>query len=101
VEAALADEGVDCVFIAVVPHIENLKTMGPGMNDPDALGPLLAGLGKKYDKPVVVSVNAGGHYQDFIRKIEESGLPVFGDIRSAIRALDAFVEYWDRRADHG
>ncbi len=101
VEAALADDGVDCVFVAVLPHIENLRTMGPHMRDPDAIGPLLAALGRKYDKPMVVSVNASGHYEEFIRMIEESGLPVFGDIRSAIRSLDAFVEHWDRRKHHG
>ncbi len=101
VEAALADDGVDCAFVAIVPHIENLHTLGPGLRDAAAIGPRLAALGKKYDKPVVVSVNASAHYAEFIQVIESSGLPVFGDIRSAIRALDAFVAYWDRRRRHG
>jgi 3-hydroxypropionyl-CoA synthetase (ADP-forming) len=38
-------------------------------------------------------VNAGRHYQDFVAALEEGGLPVYSDIRSAITSLDTFVSY--------
>jgi len=42
---------------------------------------------------MVVSVNAGRHYEDFVAVMEEGGLPVYEDIRAAITSLDAFVSY--------
>lgn len=92
-EALLADPGVDCLFVAVVPHIENLKTLPENLADPDAIAPLLCAVAKKYGKPVVVSVNAGHHYRDFVKYLEQHGLPVFPDIRSAIRSLETFVAF--------
>jgi hypothetical protein len=40
---------------------------------------------------MVVSVNAGRHYAEFVAVLEEGGLPVYTDIRSAITSLDRFV----------
>jgi hypothetical protein len=40
---------------------------------------------------MVVSVNAGRHYADFVSVLEEGGLAVYADIRSAISSLDTFV----------
>lgn len=93
VEAILQDDGVDCVFVAVVPHAASLKTIPETCFDPDSLANRLVGLSKKYSKPMVISVNAGRYYQDFVSILEENGLPVYGDIRSAIKSLDAFVSY--------
>lgn len=93
VEAVLRDDGVDCVFVAVVPHAATLKTTPETCRDPEGLAALLTALGRKYPKPMVVSVNAGRHYGDFVALLEEGGLPVYTDIRSAIQALDRFVEY--------
>ena len=47
---------------------------------------------------MVVSVNAGRHYADFVAALEEGGLPVYPDIRSAITSLDTFVSYCIGRA---
>lgn len=93
VEAVLKDEGVDCVFVAVVPHAVTLKTVPETCRDPDSLANLLLDLARRYPKPMVVSVNAGRHYADFVAVLEEGGLPVYEDIRSAITSLDAFVAY--------
>lgn len=93
VRAVLEDENVDCVFVAIVPHAVTLKTTPDTCYDPDSLANLLVGLSREYSKPMVVSVNAGRHYQDFVSIMEESGLPVYNDIRSAIKSLDAFVTY--------
>lgn len=90
VEAVLADPGVDCAFVAVVPHVENLKSTDDVCRDPDALAAQLVQAAARSDKPVVVSVNVGNHYQGLVRALEEGGLPVFPDIRSAMRALETF-----------
>jgi acyl-CoA synthetase (NDP forming) len=94
VEAVLKDPGVDCLFVAVVPHIENIKTLQNNYLDEDALAPLLVSAYQKHNKPIVVSLNAGQHYQYIVQYLEENGLPVYADIRSAVRSLDKFVEYW-------
>lgn len=97
IDAVLTDPGVDCMFVAIVPHIDNLKTLKDSFMDEDAIGPLLIKTVKRHHKPVVVSVNAGKHFLPFVQYLEENGLPVYGDIRSAVRTLDAFVEYWTGR----
>ncbi len=97
IEAVLRDENVDCMFVAVVPHIENLKTLESDYLDADAVIPLIVDVAKRYDKPIVVSVNSGNHYQHIVAHLESNGLPVYGNIHAAIRSLDAFVEYWMTR----
>ena len=92
-ETILADPGTDCAFIAVVPHVQSLKTTDDVCRDPDALAQRLSAAAAKFDKPVVVSVNSGNHYQGFVRALEEGGLPVFPDIRSAMRALETYCRY--------
>ncbi len=98
IEAVLLDPNVDCLFVGIVPHVESLKTVESNYLDADAIGPLLVRAFRKTQKPVVVSVNAGRHYQALVRYLEENGLPVFSDIRSAIRSLDAFAAYWSRKS---
>ena len=58
----MEDDGVDCVFVAVVPHAVSLKTVPETCRDPDALASLLVGISRRHAKPMVVSVNAGRHY---------------------------------------
>lgn len=93
VEALLQDDQVGSVFVAIVPHTVTLKTSPELCHDPDGLANLLVDLGRKYEKPMVVSVNAGQYYQEFISILESNGLPVYKDIRSAIKSLDQFVTY--------
>ena len=97
IEAVLSDENVDCMFVAVVPHIENLKTLESDYLDADAVFPLIVDVARRCDKPIVVSVNSGNHYQHAVAYLEENGLPVYGNIHAAIRSLDKFVEYWMTR----
>jgi len=99
VEAVILDPGVDCVFVAVVPHAVSLKTDPDTCYDPDGLASLLLGLAAKTDKPMVVSVNAGRYYANFVSLLEDGGLPVYADIRSAIASLDTFVAYHLRKTD--
>ena len=93
VEALLADNQVDCVFVAIVPHAVTLKTTPDTCSDRDSLAYRLSELSRKYKKPMVVSVNAGRYYQAFVSLLEEHGLPVYGDIRAAIKSLDTYVSY--------
>ena len=93
VEAILEDANVDCVFVAIVPHTPSLKTGPEVCHDPDGLAWQLVELYRKYPKPLVVSVNAGRYYQEFVSVMEENGIPVFTDIRSTINSLDQFVRY--------
>ncbi len=93
VEAVIEDEGVDCVFVSVVPHAVSLKTVPETCRDPDGLAHLLVETSRRHAKPMVVSVNAGRHYGDFVAALEEGGLPVYPDIRSAITSLDTFVSF--------
>jgi 3-hydroxypropionyl-CoA synthetase (ADP-forming) len=95
-EAVVADEGVDCVFVAVVPHAASLKTVPQTCRDPDALASRVVEIARRCPKPLVVSVNAGRHYAEFVAALEEGGLPVYADIRSAITSLDTFVGWWLR-----
>lgn len=97
IEAVLSDPGVDCLFVGIVPHVDSLKTVDENYLDEDAIGPLLVEAFRKTQKPIVVSVNAGRHYQALVHYLEENGLPVFSDIRSAIRSLDTFAAYWSRK----
>jgi len=89
----LADENVDCVFVSVIPHTGTLKTLPENCRDPGSLANRLIALEKSSPKPMVVSVNAGLYYQDFVNILEEKGLPVYTDIRSAIRSLDRFSAF--------
>ncbi|OHE65423.1 MAG: hypothetical protein A2001_21030 [Treponema sp. GWC1_61_84] len=93
VETVLADPGVDCAFVAIVPHVETLKTTDDVCRDSDALAAQLVRAASRHSKPVVVSVNSGNHYQGLVRAIEEGGLPVYPDIRSAMRALETFCAH--------
>ncbi|MGE0085474.1 MAG: acetate--CoA ligase family protein [Desulfococcaceae bacterium] len=93
IETVLEDENTDCVFVSVVPHTNTLKTDPQTCRDPDSLAVLLSALHRKYPKPIVVSVNAGRYYQEFVSLLEENGLPVYTDIRAAIKSLDRFAAW--------
>jgi len=100
IETVLLDENTDCVFVSVVPHTNTLKTDPQTCRDPDSLAMLLAELHHNYAKPIVVSVNAGRYYQEFVSLLEENGLPVYTDIRAAIKSLDRFAAWHlGRQAD--
>ncbi|OGB94239.1 MAG: hypothetical protein A2Z31_09680 [candidate division NC10 bacterium RBG_16_65_8] len=93
VDAVIRDPGVDCLFVAIVPHAVSLKTDPETCRNPDGLASLLLGMAAKHDKPMVVSVNAGRYYADFVSILEDGALPVYADIRSAIASLDTFVSH--------
>jgi acyl-CoA synthetase (NDP forming) len=101
VDAVLRDPGVDCVFVAIVPHVVSLKTDPENCRDPDGVARRLLGVAAQYQKPLVMSVNAGRYYADFVAALEEGGLPVYADVRLAISALEMFVSYHLREKRRG
>lgn len=94
IEALLQDDEIDCVFVSVIPHVSILKTDPDHARDEDSLGSQLVRLFRTYNKPMVVSVNAGSYYSEFVSIMEENGLPVYTDIISAVHALNEFVSYY-------
>jgi 3-hydroxypropionyl-CoA synthetase (ADP-forming) len=91
--ALMEDENVDCVFTAVIPHVENLMTTDDVCERQESIAMRIVDVFHRYDKPMLVSVNAGQQFDKFVRVMEEAGVPVFKDIRSATRELERFVKY--------
>jgi acyl-CoA synthetase (NDP forming) len=93
VEIVLQDQNVDCVLVSIVPHSNALKSGPDKARDTDGMASLLVELGRKYQKPLVVSVNGARYYDEFVRVMEEGGLPVYRNPRAAIQALETFLAY--------
>lgn len=93
ITALMEDDNVDCVFTAVIPHVDNLLTTDDECEMPESLAMRIIDIFNKYDKPMVVSVNAGHQFNKFVRVMEEAGVPVFKDIRSATRELERIAKY--------
>jgi len=91
--AQMEDDNVDCVFAAVTPHVDNLQTADDECENEGSIGRRIIDIYNKYDKPMVVSVNAGQQFYKFVRMMEEAGVPVFKDIRSATSELERIVKY--------
>ena len=93
IEALIQDDDVDCVIVGIVPHAKAIKSLPENCRDADGLAGLLSDISKKYDKPIVISVNAGTKYLDFTNVMEELGLPVYRDVTSALRSINRFVVF--------
>ncbi len=89
----MADPGVDAVIVGIVPHVENIKSTPDTCNDENSLANVLVRIYEDYDKPMVVSVNASEYYDEFVSIMEKGGIPVYTDIRSAVRSLETFMIY--------
>ncbi|MDX1358650.1 MAG: acetate--CoA ligase family protein [Clostridia bacterium] len=89
----LSDPGVNAVIVGVVPHVENIKSTPETCNDENSLANVLVRIYETYEKPMVVSVNASEYYDEFVSIMEKGGIPVYTDIRSAVRSLETFMMY--------
>jgi len=94
VEIVLQDDNVDCVLVSIVPHSNALKSSPKNAGDTDGLANLLVELGRRYNKPLVISVNGARHYDQFVAVLEEGGLPVYRNPRAAVQALETFVNFY-------
>lgn len=93
IKTFMADSGVDAVIVGIVPHVENIKSTPDTCNDENSLANVLVRIYKDYSKPMVVSVNASEYYDEFVSIMEKGGIPVYTDIRSAVRSLETFMIY--------
>lgn len=96
IETIIQDDAVDAMFVSIVPHADDLRAIPPECYDEDSLANLLVQIVQKYNKPIAVSVNAGKFYTEFVSIMEEGGVAVYSDIRSAVKALDTFVSYYTK-----
>lgn len=97
IEALLQDENVDCLVVGVVPHVDNIKSTPDTCQDADSLAHIVADIFARTGKPLVVSVNAGEYYREFVAIMEEAGIPVYDNIRFAARSLEAYVSWHMRK----
>ena len=97
-QALLEDPGVDALIVspvAVTPALDNLApdlvgTHSENIYAPESLPQELLRLFRRTQKPVVVNVDSGRLYDDFVAVLQRGGIPVFRKIDRASRALSAF-----------
>jgi acyl-CoA synthetase (NDP forming) len=102
VEAAAAmldDPGVDMLLVSPIPVTPALDILAPdpfgahseNLFSKGALAQELLRLFRATQKPVVVNVDSGRLYDDFVMVLQRGGIPVFRKIDRASRALAALV----------
>ena len=96
-QALLADPGVDALLVSPVPVTPALDNLAPnlaGVHSENIYGPHslpqeLLRLFRETSKPIVLSVDSGRLYDDFVVMLQRSGIPVYRKIDRASRALSA------------
>lgn len=93
IETMMDDNTVDCIVVGIIPHVDIIKATSDTCHDEDSLANIIARLYHKTKKPMVVSVNAGEVYKEFVKVMETAGVPVYDNIRDAMNSLDCFMNY--------
>jgi acyl-CoA synthetase (NDP forming) len=96
-EAMLDDPQVDALLVSPIPVTPALDNLPPDLVGTHsetiyAAGSLpqeLLRLFRQTRKPMVVSVDSGRLYDDFVTVLQRGGIPVYGKIDRASRALSA------------
>jgi acyl-CoA synthetase (NDP forming) len=97
-EALLDDPGVDALIVSPVPVTPALDNLAPDLvgthseniHAPGSLPQELLRVFRTTKKPVVVNVDSGRLYDDFVAVLQRGGIPVWRKIDRASRALSAF-----------
>jgi acyl-CoA synthetase (NDP forming) len=100
VEAAAAlldDEGVDSLLVSPIPVTPSLDILAPdpfgahneNLFSKGSLAQELLRLFRATKKPLVVNVDSGRLYDDFVGVLQHGGIPVYRKIDRASRALSA------------
>jgi acyl-CoA synthetase (NDP forming) len=89
-EAALASQNTEAMVVSMVPATPAMRTLSNEDLD-NSVAAKLAGIVRKYNKPVVFCVAGGKIYDAYREKAAQSGLPVFLSADRALRALSAFI----------
>lgn len=98
IEAMLADPGVDLGVFGMVPFTPAVQTLPQGVSERDVFdaeegfAARLIALSGRVDKPFVVVVDAGTHYDPLCAYLQDGGIPVFRESDRAIAALGRYVE---------
>jgi len=95
--ALLADPGVDALLVSPIPATPALEDLAPDLAGghseniyaPGSLPQELLRLFRQTGKPLVVSVDSGRLYDDFVMVLQRGGIPVYRKIDRASRALSA------------
>jgi acyl-CoA synthetase (NDP forming) len=96
-EALLRDPGVDALLVSPIPVTPELDDLAPDLSgahaenifSPGSLPQELLRLFRETAKPLVVNVDSGRLYDDFVSVLQRGGIPVFRKIDRASRALSA------------
>jgi acyl-CoA synthetase (NDP forming) len=96
-EALIADKEVDALLLSPLPATPALEDLPPDLagvhNEnifaPGSLPQELLRVFRATDKPIVVSVDSGRLYDDFVSMLQRGGIPVYRKIDRASRALSA------------
>ena len=98
-EAILDDAGVDALLVSPIPVTPALDDLAPDLtgshseniHSPGSLPLELIRLFRATRKPLVVNVDSGRLYDDFVTVLQRGGIPVYRKIDRASRALSALV----------
>ncbi len=93
IQAMIDDDTVHHIVVGVIPHVDIIKTTAENCHDEDSLANIIVKLFNSTKKPIVVSVNAGEVYKEFVKIMEVNGIPVFDNIRDAMNSLNTYVTY--------
>jgi acyl-CoA synthetase (NDP forming) len=96
-DALLRDPGVDALIVSPIPVTPALDDLAPdpsgshaeNIYSPDSLAQELLRLFRETAKPLVVNVDSGRLYDDFVGVLQRGGIPVYRKIDRASRALSA------------
>ena len=96
-KALLRDPGVDALLVSPIPVTPWLDDLPPDPSGshaeniyaPDSLAQELLRLFRETAKPLVVNVDSGRLYDDFVGVLQRGGIPVYRKIDRASRALSA------------
>ncbi len=87
----LDDAEVDAVVVAVVPLTPQMRTSPDEINDDASLCIRMPALAARYDKPLLMVVDAGEVYDPYVRRLESSGLVVLRESDEAVRCLGRYL----------
>lgn len=96
-EALLRDPGVDALIVSPIPVTPALDDLAPDLSgshteniySPGSLAQELLRVFRETAKPLVVNVDSGRLYDDFVSVLQRGGIPVYRKIDRASRALSA------------
>ncbi len=91
VRVLLESPEVDAVLASLVPLTPAMLTTPDEIRKPGSLVERLPKLFADANKPVVVSIDSGPHYDALVQGIRAAGVPVFRSCDQAIRSLGRYL----------